>query len=585
MDSLDQASLRVLRWRFEGLPARIGQIVLIGGLCWLHTPSPVILGWVAMAVSTCLIDAEISRRLFERLNDRWLAVLNGTSRTVSAAAFAVVCFVLLLDRTGFGLAAAVLVACAINLNNAVMTRGSQRFFLTLVAPSSACLIALPFVAVLMHHSVTFEGAVLLTFGAGAYTVFIVLLASALYKEGQALRTALEAAEAASRAKSAFLAMTSHEIRTPLNGVLGMARAMGRDTLSEVQRERVGVIQHSGEALLEILNDILDLSKIEAGKLDLETAPFDLEAVAWGVHDVFSASALDKGLAFRLEFDDGARGVYEGDAARVRQVLINLISNALKFTEAGEVVLCVVAHEAGVTLSVRDSGAGVAADRAEHLFSKFVQADSSTTRRYGGTGLGLAICRELCEAMGGEISVTSELGHGSTFIVDLPLARDSALAPPQSPETPPRPGEGMPVSIQGLKVLAAEDNATNQLVLRTILEQFGVVLTLVGNGDEAIRAWETGGFDLILMDVQMPVMDGPTAAGLIRAREGETGRTPIPIIALTANAMHHQVAEYAAAGMTDFVAKPIAIDQLCATIERVARSGRQDEGEAGLRRAG
>ena len=583
MDALDQASLRVLRWRFEGLPARVGQILLIGTLCWLHTPSAVILSWAAMAVGTAAIDASLSRRAYERLADRGLARLNVFSRTVAAASFALVCFILLLDRSGFGLAAAVLVACAINLNNAVMSRGSRRFFFSLVAPSSICLIALPTVAWMTRHAVTLEGAMLLTIGAGAYTVFIALLASALYKEGQALRSALEAAEAASQAKSAFLAMTSHEIRTPLNGVLGMAQAIGRDPLSDVQRQRVEVIRQSGEALLGILNDILDLSKIEAGKLELETAPFDLEAVTRSVHDAFSASAQDKGLGYGLDFDDGARGVYDGDAARVRQVLGNLISNSLKFTESGTVTVAVAAHEAGVRFVVRDTGAGVAADRLEHLFSKFVQADSSTTRRYGGTGLGLAICRELCEAMGGTVSVESVLGDGSAFTVDLPLTRS---APHTARAAAPDAGATAPAA--RLKVLAAEDNATNQLVLRTLLEQIGIAPTIVDNGEAAVEAWHAGDFDLILMDVQMPHMDGPSAARRIRARERETGRAPIPIIALTANAMHHQVAEYLAAGMDSFVAKPIRVAELYDAIARYAgpdgRAGEDSDHARAARRS-
>lgn len=260
------------------MPTRLGQSLAIGLLLWVQIRSPLALLWLVVATATALVDTEVSRRVLARPQDRRLAGMNALSRIGSAVAFAAVCFVILIDRSGFGLTAAVLVGCGISLNNAVMTRGSRRFFLSLVLPSSACLVALPLTAWVTGHPLTLLAAVLLTAGAVGYIVFIALLAQALFKESQALREALEAAEAASLAKSAFLAVTSHEIRTPLNGVLGMAQAMEHDALSRVQRGRVGVIRQSGQALLDILNDILDLAKIEAGKLELESAPFDLEAV-------------------------------------------------------------------------------------------------------------------------------------------------------------------------------------------------------------------------------------------------------------------------------------------------------------------
>ncbi|MFI4934921.1 MAG: ATP-binding protein [Caulobacterales bacterium] len=562
---MDPASLRILRWRTEGTPARIGQIVLIGALIWLHTRANVVLAWFALACATALADAVLSRRLLSRLADRGLTAITVISRLASAAAFAVVCFILLLDRSGFGLAAAMLVGCAINLNNAVMTRGSWGFSLSLVGPSSACLMALPVTAYALGHRLSGAEVAMLTIGAGAYTVFIALLASALYRESQALRAALEAAEAASRAKSAFLAITSHEIRTPLNGVLGMAQAMDNDALSPVQRERLGVIRQSGEALLEILNDVLDVSKIEAGKLELERAPFDLEAVTLAAHAAFSASAAKKGLSFGVRIDETARGFYEGDAARVRQVLVNLISNALKFTDAGGVEVMVAGHAGGVRWSVTDSGPGVAPERVSQLFDKFVQADSSTTRRFGGTGLGLAICRELCEAMGGTISVQSEVGRGSVFTVELPLA----CAPSPGPTGAPADLAADGAPDKPVRFLAAEDNRVNQLVLRTLLDQIGVETAIVETGSAAVAAWEAGDFDQILMDVQMPGMDGPSAAREIRRREGLSGRTRIPIIALTADAMKHQVDTYAASGMDAFVPKPIEVATLYAAIARFA----------------
>jgi PAS domain S-box-containing protein len=379
---------------------------------------------------------------------------------------------------------------------------------------------------------------------------------------RALVQAKEEAESATRAKSAFLATMSHEIRTPLNGVLGMAQAMAMGEVTDQQRERLEVIRQSGESLLAILNDVLDLSKIEAGKLELEQAEFDIDELSSGALGAFAATAQAKGLSFELKVERGARGVYRGDSVRVRQILYNLVSNALKFTETGGVKVSVSRKAKQLSIAVTDSGIGVAPEKLASLFQKFEQADASTTRRYGGTGLGLAICRDLAELMGGTIRAESRLGSGATFTVDLPLRRVSAAAKPAAAAAQPRePNDGV-----AIRVLAAEDNGMNQLVLRTLLEQVGVEPVIVGNGREAVAAWAREPWDLILMDVQMPEMDGPTATGVIRARERAEGRMRTPIVALTANAMAHQVTEYLQAGMDDFVAKPIEAGRLYAVIQ-------------------
>ncbi len=382
----------------------------------------------------------------------------------------------------------------------------------------------------------------------------------------AMVEAVKQAEAANVAKSAFLATMSHEIRTPLNGVLGMAQAMAADNLDPVQRERLDVIRQSGESLLAILNDILDLSKIEAGKLNLEEIEFDLGEIALGAHAAFTTLANKKGVSFDLNMDEAA-GVYRGDPTRLRQILYNLVSNALKFTDTGEIRVKMTRVPNGLSLTVSDTGIGMSPDVVSNLFTKFGQADASTTRKYGGTGLGLAICRQLSEMMGGEILVTSTPGAGSTFTVLLPMVWISgpvAAAAHTMQETDEDDGEGVE-----LRVLAAEDNPINQLVLKTLLHQAGIDPVVVNNGAEALAAWKAGAFDLILMDVQMPVMDGPSATRAIRKAEAETGRSPIPIIALTANAMSHQIAEYLASGMDGHVAKPIEAAKLFAVLEMAA----------------
>jgi PAS domain S-box-containing protein len=379
----------------------------------------------------------------------------------------------------------------------------------------------------------------------------------------ALAKARDDAEAANRAKSLFLATMSHEIRTPLNGVLGMAQAMAMDELSPAQRERLGVVHASGEALLAILNDVLDLAKIEAGKLEFEEIEFDLEEVARGAHQAFTAQANKKGLSFALDIES-AQGVYRGDPTRLRQILYNLVSNALKFTDIGEIRVTAGWRDEHLTLAVADTGVGIPADRLQVMFGRFDQADASTTRRFGGTGLGLAICRELAEMMGGSIDVESTPGLGSIFTVVLPLERVGDARPAMPLPAPPAPDDE--TQALRLRILAAEDNTVNQLVLKTLLHQVGVDPMVVSNGVEAIAAWEADDWDVILMDVQMPIMDGPTAARAIREREDATGRTRTPIIALTANVMSHQLAEYTEAGMDGHIAKPIEAARLFEALE-------------------
>jgi signal transduction histidine kinase/ActR/RegA family two-component response regulator len=385
-----------------------------------------------------------------------------------------------------------------------------------------------------------------------------------------LETAKQAAEAADRAKSAFLAQMSHEIRTPMNGVLGMADALSRTLLDERQTRMVKVIQDSGDTLLALLNDVLDLAKVEAGQLELETVDFSLLDIARSAEAIFTNRAHDKGISFAVVGDDGADAWCRGDPTRVRQVLYNLVSNAVKFTSDGAVSVVLRSTDLGnhlrqVTFEVTDTGIGITPEAMGRLFTRFSQADVSTTRKYGGTGLGLAICRQLAELMDGTVTVVSEPGKGSTF--SFSFRTPEGVAPDRL--HPDALGETLADAAAPsgtLRILAAEDNSHNRLVLQMFLEQLGIEPVFAENGAIALDLWKQSHFDLILMDVQMPEMSGPEATMQIRRIERETGRAHTPIVALTANAMTHHVKECLQAGMDGHVAKPIRPELLFAAIE-------------------
>jgi PAS domain S-box-containing protein len=380
--------------------------------------------------------------------------------------------------------------------------------------------------------------------------------------------AKEAAEAANRAKSEFLANMSHEIRTPLNGVMGVAGALARTRLEPQQAEMVQLIEASAKTLEALLSDVLDLARVEAGHMEIKPEPFDLTASVNACAALFEPSAEAKGLHFQVAIAPTAEGVYLGDAPRLRQILSNLLGNAVKFTDQGHVQLTVGAQAAhgavGLTFQVCDSGIGFDEETAARLFGRFQQADGSITRKYGGTGLGLAISRSLAEAMGGQLTAQGRPGAGATFTLTLELPRvEGAEAGRCETVACPAPEAA---EIGAMRVLLAEDHPTNRRLVELILGSAGVELTCVENGAEAVETAQRAEFDLILMDMQMPVMDGLTAIRRIRALEAAGGRVRTPIYSLTANAMPEHARASAEAGADGHLSKPITADALLAKAE-------------------
>jgi signal transduction histidine kinase/CheY-like chemotaxis protein len=366
------------------------------------------------------------------------------------------------------------------------------------------------------------------------------------------------AQAASRAKTEFLATISHEIRTPLNGVLGMAQIMAQDELSPAQSDRLEVVRSSGHALLAVVNDVLDISKIETGRMEIAPAAFDLGRFAEAMERLYGGVAQDKGLDLRLEVAQQVRGWRMGDELRLRQVLGNLISNALKFTNYGTVTVAIGGDDRSLAFTVTDTGIGISPEGRAKVFGRFLQVDGSSTRRVGGSGLGLAICKDLLGLMGGEISFETELGAGSQFMFQVPCAR--VASPPEAEPAPQSSPD------REIRVLVVDDNATNRIVLQTLLAHAGVATATACDGAEAVAAWEAGHWDVILMDIHMPEMDGLQASLAIRGQERAERRKRTPIIAVTASVLGDETARYLAAGMDAVVAKPVEARALMAAIE-------------------
>jgi two-component system, sensor histidine kinase and response regulator len=393
----------------------------------------------------------------------------------------------------------------------------------------------------------------------------------LQRKNEELLEALTAAHAAAEAKNCFLANMSHEVRTPMNGIVGMIDLLMSTPLGREQREYAETIQMSAAALLAVISDVLEFSRIEAGKLELETAPFELAPVLGAVCALLRLRARQKQLQLSFSVDAALPRMVRGDASRVRQVMTSLIGNAIKFTEQGEVaVRMALESEAGeivtIRVTVRDTGIGIAAERCAPLFKGFEQGDNSATRKYGGAGLGLAISKQLVEMMGGQIGVESELGRGSTFWFTVQLRKQIEPATPAPPDLF-APAASVPPA--GVRILLAEDNEVNRRIALRMLEKCGFQAEAVCDGRQAADAVLGGHYDVVLMDVHMPMMDGLAATAEIRGREGNGRHTPI--VAMTARALAGDREECLSAGMDDYIAKPVQMEELRQAIQRWAGS--------------
>jgi signal transduction histidine kinase/FixJ family two-component response regulator len=447
----------------------------------------------------------------------------------------------------------------------------------------------------IDRSIIVPAAVVTTLVAGPFTAYWQYLVRKLRASHRSLKelneqlsVSFSEAQAANTLKSQFVANMSHEIRTPMHGIIGMVDVVLTSQLDDRQRGYLTTVREAGESLLRIINDILDFSKFEAGRLELDILDFDLDGVVAQVVDLMAPKAAEKELVLRHRYDERARTPFRGDPTRIRQILLNLVSNAIKFTEIGSIVVDVKRERlakniAVIRVEVRDTGVGLSPDTIKRLFTKFTQADQSISRRFGGTGLGLAISKQLVEAMGGEIGVTSQEQHGSTFWFTMRLPLVAATEEPAAPEPirpvmpapsrpvapapsrPVTPALRVPAIGKGKRILLAEDIRVNQIIALEFLKPAGYTLDIANNGREAIEAAKRENYDLVLMDIHMPMTDGIEATREIRKLPAP--KNAVPIVALTADAIAGVREQYLAAGMDDFLSKPFDRAELLALVER------------------
>jgi len=571
--------------RYAQAALLLGLLLVIGdfGVDWLAQPD-LAANWLRLEVAVPILMAGLAYTLLPQARRLWQPVLAGFIVAVSLCLFLVL---LRIDAEGgHGLSTWV----------GILNFTFFEFYCFIVLGVQFRIALIAGLAILgLFETLLWTQALVLTESAAYWSYHVVtlfMLAAGLgwwreyilrkdFAAQCMLEDARAAAEQLARAKSAFLATMSHEIRTPLNGVLGMNELLMDSALSHQQRSWAEAVQVSGNHLLALINDVLDVSKIEAGRLTLEATDFDLRQVLDEARQMFLQPAAAKGLKLALDLPPGTVWL-RGDPLRLRQIVANLIANAIKFTERGGVTLGAAwqAEEDGtlrLQIAVEDTGIGIAEEARELIFEKFAQADSSTTRRYGGTGLGLAISRELAQLMDGSIEVEGRPGEGSRFIVSLrlPPGTPASMATNAQPAAPPR---AVPGRLRGL-VLLVEDHPVNRIVAMGMLRKLGLSWELAVDGAEAVERVRRQDFDAVLMDCLMPVMDGFEATAAIRAlpeREREGRGAHLPIVALTANASEEDARQCREAGMDGFVSKPFTLATLAAALAPWLKSVPDDE---------
>jgi signal transduction histidine kinase/ActR/RegA family two-component response regulator len=550
---------RARQWK-----TRVGLGVVIALAFFTMTGVVFAVGW--LAVYTLLQVVEL--RLFDagRRSEGWVPSPGWCWGAVGYISLNNLVFGAFAARQAFagselGLVGAALLIAGAIVNGVIVSAGSRHLTWASIGPQILCFSALAIATIAGGHSPLLAAQI-----GGASLLFVLAAAAASFQLSAKLKQAedgRETAEAANIAKSQFLANMSHEIRTPLNGVVSMADLLSRSSLGAADREMVDIIRSSGDTLTTLLSDILDMARIEAGEVALEAAPYPVGDMLRATCALFALRAEEKGIALVLDLPEDLDRLIMGDAGRTRQVVSNMVSNAVKFTAIGRVnVTARLTPEGLLRLKVSDTGIGFDAIRGADVFARFQQADGSITRRFGGTGLGLSISRDLVILMGGTMGCSSIPGVGSEFWADLPFVAAESATPALVEDE-----QAMPTD-RAVRVLVADDHATNLKVVTLILDQAGVESLVVENGLEAVHAFRAGRFDAVLMDMQMPVMDGLTAIREIRRIESDLGFARVPIAVLSANAMADHVAAAIAAGADAHIAKPVKPATLIEALDRL-----------------
>ena len=559
--------------RYRELKTRIALAAFIGCTAWFVVPSIWPSIWFAAVLATQAFDWAVFSRF--RRNTAWepdraYLVLCCATTVLSVAVYAAMTAFMWFNGGEVGRLFAMVQCAGGLLHVSLHMHHARPILISAVAPHATYFFGLPVFGAISSQN---WHELLIAIGCVLYMSHLVVAVrqsssttGALQSARDAEQSARRKAEVASAAKSDFLAVVSHEIRTPMNAVISAANLLRRTRLDGQQREHVSMLIDAGDVLMGLLNDVLDFSKIEAGKMELESADMIVRDRLSTVVRLWEPRALANGVRLKVRVAPDVPAAVRTDPLRVQQILFNLMSNAVKFTHDGEIRIAVSWADGRLVMAVTDTGCGIPADRLGQIFNSFEQADVGTTRRYGGTGLGLSISRKLAELMGGSLTVESIDGEGSTFTLSLPMtAIEGATAQPVRPvET-----RG---SLTGRSILAADDHEVNRRILQLLLEPHGCRLTLVENGAEALEAASGQRFDAILMDMQMPVMDGLEATRRIRAGEvnGDT-----PVIALTANALDVHRAAWDAAGVHAFLTKPIDPVMLASTLAQACAVARPE----------